>query len=133
MTFGEVLEDSLAIVTDSGQLQSLRLEPLFCVLQLDQLRFAEGSPVGGTEEKQDRALRTFQCVIGLFVTRLIPESKRRSALPDFDADGRRSHTMDGWAFLCDEKARNSDEEQDGSCRFSLVLQIRLRCLSLRGG
>jgi hypothetical protein len=34
----------------------LRLKSLFCVLQLHELRFAEGSPVGRTEEEENSAL-----------------------------------------------------------------------------
>jgi hypothetical protein len=32
-------------------------EPLFGTLQLHELRFAEWSPIGGTEEKKNRAVR----------------------------------------------------------------------------
>jgi hypothetical protein len=46
----EVLEDILAIVTDRSQLDFLLLKSLFGILQLHELRFAEGSPIGGTEE-----------------------------------------------------------------------------------
>ena len=53
---GEVLQDRRTIVANSRQLQSLRLKSLFCVLQLHELRFAEGSPVGRTEEEENSAL-----------------------------------------------------------------------------
>jgi len=55
--FGKILQDGWTIVTDGGQLQSLRFESLLRVLQLHELRFAEGSPIGGAEEKKDRAVR----------------------------------------------------------------------------
>ena len=56
---GEVLQDGWAIVANGRQLQSLRFKSLLRVLQLHELRFAEGSPISGTEEKQNRTLRTF--------------------------------------------------------------------------
>jgi hypothetical protein len=37
----------------------LRLKSLLCALQLHELRFAEGSPISRTEEKDNRTLRTF--------------------------------------------------------------------------
>src|ERR1700747_3694733 len=110
---GEVLEDSLTVVTDSGQLQSLRLKPFFCTLQLHELRFTEGSPVGGAEEEQNSALRTFLCVVGLLVAKLIRQSDPGSALSEFDADSRRSRTIGGRVFLARKEARNSDDEHNG--------------------
>jgi len=68
---GKILEDRFTVVTDSSQLQSLCLEPISCALQLHELCFAEGSPISGAEEKQNRALGAFQRVVGLFVTELI--------------------------------------------------------------
>jgi len=50
VTIGKVLEDFPAIVTDGRQLDAVLLETLFRILQLDQLRFAERSPIGGAEE-----------------------------------------------------------------------------------
>ena len=59
MPLGEILQDGGTIVANRGQLKSLRLKSLLCVLQLHELRFAEGSPISGTEEKQNRTFRTF--------------------------------------------------------------------------
>jgi hypothetical protein len=50
VTIGKVLEDLVAIVTDGRQLDAALLETLFRILQLDQLRFAERSPISGAEE-----------------------------------------------------------------------------------
>jgi hypothetical protein len=50
VTVSKVLEDLVAIVTDGRQLDAALLETLFRILQLDQLRFAERSPIGGAEE-----------------------------------------------------------------------------------
>jgi hypothetical protein len=38
----------------------LSVEPLFCVLQLDQLRFAVGSPIGGAEKDKYCSVRSFE-------------------------------------------------------------------------
>jgi hypothetical protein len=46
----EVLEDLRTIVADRSQLDSLLFKPLFDILQLHELRFTEGSPIGGTEK-----------------------------------------------------------------------------------
>jgi hypothetical protein len=53
------LKDCPAIVTNGRQLDPLLLESLLRVLQLDQLRFAERSPIGGTEEKQNGPVGRF--------------------------------------------------------------------------
>jgi hypothetical protein len=50
VTASKVLEDFPAIVTDGRQVNAAILETLFRLLQLDQLRFAERSPIGGAEE-----------------------------------------------------------------------------------
>jgi hypothetical protein len=51
LPIGEVLEDRLTVIADGCDLDPALFEPFLGVLQLDQLRFAEGSPIGGTEEK----------------------------------------------------------------------------------
>jgi len=45
MPLSEFLEYGFAVVTDGRQLDPLLLKPFSCCLQLDQLRFAEGSPI----------------------------------------------------------------------------------------
>jgi len=40
-------------------------------LQLHELRFAEGSPVSRTEEKEDSAVRPLERLVGLFMTELV--------------------------------------------------------------
>jgi hypothetical protein len=96
---GEVLEDSLTIVADRGQLKSLRFKSLFCVLQLHELRFAEGSPVGGTEEKQDSAVRALERLVGLFMAELIRQGKGRRLLRYLEADCSSSGAISRWVFL----------------------------------
>lgn len=58
MAVGKVLQDCGGVIADRDQLQPLRIEPLFRILQLDQLRFAEWSPIGGTEEYKHCAVRS---------------------------------------------------------------------------
>jgi len=57
---GEVLEDRLTVVADGCDFDAACFNPLFRVLQLDQLRFAEGSPIRGPEEKKNRSVRPAQ-------------------------------------------------------------------------
>ena len=45
MPVSEFLEYGFTVVTDGRQLEPLLLKPFSCCLQLDQLRFAEGSPI----------------------------------------------------------------------------------------
>ena len=53
---GEVLQDFLAVIADRRHFESLLFESCFRVLQLDQLPFAVGSPVGGTKEEKNGAV-----------------------------------------------------------------------------
>jgi hypothetical protein len=68
---GEVLEDRLTVITDGRDRDSVLFESLFGILQLDELRFAEGSPIGGTEEKKNRTVRPLQCLNGLATAKLV--------------------------------------------------------------
>ena len=54
------LEDTFGVVADGRQLDALLFESRKCTLQLDQLPFAERSPVGGTEEEKNRAALPLQ-------------------------------------------------------------------------
>jgi hypothetical protein len=72
---GEVLEDRLTVIADGCDLDATCFEPLFRVLQLNQLRFAEGSPIGRTEEKQNRPFCPLQGLDGLVMVKLVPRSK----------------------------------------------------------
>jgi hypothetical protein len=51
MPVGEKLQDFFRVITDGSQFDPLFLEARGCILQLDQLPFAERSPVGGAEEE----------------------------------------------------------------------------------
>jgi hypothetical protein len=56
VAIGKKLEDFWRVVADRGQLDALFLESRDGALQLDQLPFAEGSPVGGTKEEKNGSL-----------------------------------------------------------------------------
>ena len=55
----EKLQDLFRVIADSRQLDALLLESLSSTLQLDQLPFAEWSPIGGTEEEKNRTVPSF--------------------------------------------------------------------------
>jgi len=87
---GEVLQDSRAIVANGGQLDALLFKSSFRVLQLHELRFAEGSPICGTEEEKNRSIRASQCLVRLRMIKLIKKRKGRRIASDFQSDGRRN-------------------------------------------
>jgi len=53
MPVSKVFQDRRTVVTDRGEFDSLSFKSLFGILQLHELRFAEGSPIRGTEEEED--------------------------------------------------------------------------------
>ena len=62
----EVFQYRFVIIADPGESDSLLFKPCFGVLQLNQLSFAVRSPIRGTEEEENRAVRclqTFQCLL----------------------------------------------------------------------
>jgi hypothetical protein len=63
VALGELLQYGGAVVADCSQLDSMLLKSLFGILQLDQLRFAEGSPVRGPEEKKNRSAGSAQRLV----------------------------------------------------------------------
>ncbi len=82
MPLSEVHEDRWTVIADRSEAKALLFESFFCILQLHELRFAKGSPICGTEEKDNRAFWTFQCFVGLFVTELIDEGELWRSLAD---------------------------------------------------
>jgi hypothetical protein len=60
MATGKIIQDFFGIITDSRKLNPLLFESRDGALQLDQLPFAEGSPVGGTEKEKNGALCSSQ-------------------------------------------------------------------------
>ena len=71
----EIFQDLFAVVADRREFDPLLLESCFGALQLDQLPFAVGSPIGGTEEEENRAVRSFQTFERLFLAELVASRK----------------------------------------------------------
>ncbi len=85
---GERLEDRDAIVADRHQTQALRADSRSILFQLDQLGFAERSPVRRTKENEQRTFRPHDRTKCLLVSVLILENKIGSSFADL-GDGRR--------------------------------------------
>jgi len=83
---GKVLQDCRAIVTDGSQLDPLFLKSLFRILQLDELRFAERSPISGAEEKKNCPIRSPQGFVRLWAIKLITQREWGSFLSHRQAD-----------------------------------------------
>ncbi len=82
MPLREKLQDFFAVIANSRQLDPLLLEPRYGALQLDQLPFAERSPVRGTEKKKNGAVRSFQALKCLYPAKLIVNRKSGRLLTD---------------------------------------------------
>jgi len=130
VVLGEILPDRRTIVADGGQPQSLRFKSFFSVLQPHELRFAEGSPIGGTKKKKDSALRPFESLVGLFMVELIGESERRSRLTDLQANRQSNCMIIGGFFLPTGKTKESDKKGWQS-QLSFWLQIPFRSIDAR--
>jgi hypothetical protein len=85
----KIFQDLYAVVADPYDFESLLLESSFCVLQLDQLPFAVWSPIGGTEEENDRSFGPSDRREALLPAKLIASGKRRSFLADVQSDRRK--------------------------------------------
>jgi hypothetical protein len=79
---GKKFQDFFRIIADGGQLEALLFESRDGALQLDQLPLAEGSPVGGTEEEKDGAVRPFEAIESLYPAKLVVNGKGRGFLAD---------------------------------------------------
>jgi len=55
---GKIFQDFFRVIADGRQLDPLLFESRDGALQLDQLPFAERSPVRGTEKEKNGSLRT---------------------------------------------------------------------------
>ena len=73
MTVGKKFQNIFGIVTNRGEFKTLFLESSHGALQLNQLPFAEGSPVRGTKKEEHRSLGTFEGIQCLQSTRLIAQ------------------------------------------------------------
>jgi hypothetical protein len=78
----EEFEDTFVVVADRRQLDTLLLESRNSTVQLDQLPFAERSPVRGTKEKQNSSTTSLQRFESLQLSKLITNGKGRGLLPD---------------------------------------------------
>ena len=67
----EVFQYGFTVIADRREFDSLLLEPCFGVLQLNQLPFTVGSPIRGTEEEENRAVRCLQTLQRLFPSKLV--------------------------------------------------------------
>jgi hypothetical protein len=82
----EEFQDFLIVVADGGELDALLLESRDCALQLNQLPFAERSPVSGAKKQQNRPIRSFEGLESLYAPELVVHGKGRSLLTDGKSD-----------------------------------------------
>ena len=68
---GKIFQDFFRVIADGRQLDPLLFESRDGALQLDQLPFAERSPVRGTEKEKNSAVRSFQGIESLHPARLV--------------------------------------------------------------
>jgi acyl dehydratase len=74
-------------MADRGQPQALRGQGLAFFLQLDQLRAAKRSPVGGSEKDEDESFRTHEGLEGVFPAGLVGQGEARHLLADLGTQG----------------------------------------------
>ena len=83
---GEIFQNFRAVVADCRQLDPLLLKPGLGVLQLDQLPFAVGSPIGRTEKQKNGAVRAFQRFECLLRAELVGGGKSGRLLAHGESD-----------------------------------------------
>ena len=72
---------SSRVIADGRDFDALLFESRHCALQLDQLPFAVRSPICGTEKEQNRAVRSFQRIEGLYPAKLVASEKAGAFCP----------------------------------------------------
>src|SRR6266853_1687447 len=72
----------LGVIADGRHSDPLFFKSRFCVLQLDQLRFAVRSPIRRTEKEQNSSLWSFQRLQSLLPAKLVAGRESRSLLTD---------------------------------------------------
>src|ERR1700674_4125607 len=92
MPVGKIFQDFFRVIADGCQLDPLLFESRECALQLDQLPFAERSPIRGTEKEKHGAVRSSQGVETLHVAKLVAKRKSRSFLTDCESN---RHQLEG--------------------------------------
>ena len=71
MPVGKIFQDFFRVIADGRQLDPLLFESRDGALQLDQLPFAERSPVGGTEKEKNGSVPSFQGIESLYAAKLV--------------------------------------------------------------
>ena len=125
----EVLQYFLAVIADCRQLDPLLVKSCFRVLQLDQLRFAVGSPVGRTKKKENGAVWSFQRIEALLPAKLVAGRERRR-LPPHGESNSGDH-LEG----CDVEGIALDGATDGDAitQMTNCLVLRIEDEYLSGG
>jgi len=85
-------QDFFRVIANGRELDSLLFKSRERALQLDQLPFAEGSPVCGTEKEKNGAVCSFEGIESLHAVKLVVERKGWSFLTDRESD---RHQLDG--------------------------------------
>ena len=86
MPVRKIFQNFFAVIADGRQLDPLLLEPRYGALQLDQLPFAERSPVRRTEKKKNGAVCSFQGIERPHSAKLVVNRKNGPLLIDRQAD-----------------------------------------------
>ena len=60
MSLSKISKDCLRVVADGSQSDALLAELFTCTLQLNQLLFAEGSPIGRAKEEEHQTVGSHQ-------------------------------------------------------------------------
>jgi hypothetical protein len=94
MPVGEKLQDFFGVITDGGKFDSLLYESRISILQLDQLPFAEGSPIGGAEKQEHGPIAALERVEGLHFAKLITHRESWSLLSDGQTNQHDFHRFD---------------------------------------
>ena len=87
----ELGEDLRWVVTNSRDFDAFRSKFIYSALQLDQLRFAVWSPIGGSVEDEHRAFRTHDGINGPGLPVLVLQIKFRHSLANLWAKLRQVH------------------------------------------
>ena len=87
MAIGKKSEDFLIVVTDGGEFDGLLFKSRDGALQLDQLAFAKGSPIGRAKKKKNSSVSTPERVESLQPSELVVGGKSRRFLADGKSDG----------------------------------------------
>ena len=75
MSLSKISKDCLRVVADGSQSDALLAELFTCTLQLNQLLFAEGSPIGRAKEQEHQTVGSHQKRKCLLFRELISRSE----------------------------------------------------------